>query len=123
MPEVEHFKNSKDVVQFKAGDVIFTEGEPGEIMYGVRAGEVEITHEGKSLAFLGPGSIFGEMALIDRAPRAATAVAFTDCTLVPVDRHRFQFLIHETSTFATRVMQTLSHRLREVEGLADKDKK
>jgi CRP/FNR family cyclic AMP-dependent transcriptional regulator len=116
MPEIDHFKNAKDVIHFKAGDTIFNEGDPAEVMYALQAGEVEIVQGARSLAFLGAGSIFGEMALIDHAPRNATAIALTDCTLVPVDRHRFQFLVHETPTFATRVMQTLSHRLREIEG-------
>ena len=113
MVVVEHFKNAKDVKEYVAGTVIFREGDPGDFMYGVQDGEVEL------MAIVGPGSIFGEMALIDNAPRTATAIAVTDCKLVPVDKHYFQFLVHETPTFAARVMQTLSKRLREAEGLDD----
>ena len=119
MVVVEHFKNAKDVKEYVAGTVIFREGDPGDFMYGVQDGEVELIHGEQSLAIVGPGSIFGEMALIDNAPRTATAIAVTDCKLVPVDKHYFQFLVHETPTFAARVMQTLSKRLREAEGLDD----
>ena len=117
MIDVEHFKNSTHVQFFAAGDVILREGDPGETMYAVQRGQVRIEHDGQVLAVLGAGSIFGEMALIDHAPRAATAVAETDCTLVPVDRHHFQYLVHETPTFATRVLQTLSERLRAAENM------
>jgi CRP/FNR family cyclic AMP-dependent transcriptional regulator len=115
--KVEHFKNSSKVQFFAAGEVIFHEGDPGETMYAVQAGQVRIEHKGEALAILEAGSIFGEMALIERTPRMATAVALTNCVLVPVDRHRFQYLVHETPTFATRVMQTLSERLRTAEHL------
>jgi CRP-like cAMP-binding protein len=117
MVAVEHFKNSGNVQYFAAGDVILREGDPGEMMYAVQDGQVRIEHNGEALAVLGPGSIFGEMALIDHAPRVATAVAQTECVLVAVDRHHFQYLIHETPTFATRVLQTLSERLRAAEHL------
>ena len=61
--------------QFKPGDVVFAEGDKGDKMYVIRSGEVEILRDGHVVETLAPGGIFGEMALIDGSPRAATARA------------------------------------------------
>ena len=66
------------VRSFRAGDVIFNEGDRAEESYVIQRGQVEIRRNGRLLDTLTEKSIFGEMALIDRAPRAATAVAATD---------------------------------------------
>jgi len=79
--------------QFKAGDVIFTEGDPAAELFGNRV-----------LEKLGRYGIFGEMALIDAAPRSATAVAATDVKLVAVGEKQFLFLVSDTPFFALNVM-------------------
>ena len=60
---------------------------------------------------LGPEAIFGEMALIARAPRSATATARTDCRLIEIAEKRFLYLVHETPFFALEVMRVLAKRL------------
>jgi CRP-like cAMP-binding protein len=102
----------KEAISFPAGKSVFKTGEPGEAMYIVIEGEVDILDEGVLLETAGPGSIVGELALIDDSPRSATAVAKTDCRLVPVDRHRFQYMVQETPLFALSVMKVLADRLR-----------
>ncbi len=56
--------------------------------------------------------VFGEMALIDKDPRSATAVAATDVTLVPVNEKQFLFLVHNTPFFALKLMRLIVRRLR-----------
>jgi len=81
-------------------------------MYGVIEGEIELrTNTGKVFK-VGPNETFGEMALIDRSARMASAVATTDSKLAVIDEGTFLFLIHETPTFALQVMRTLTDRLR-----------
>ena len=81
-------------------------------MYVIRTGEVEIERDGKVVEKLVPGGIFSEMALIDGAPRAATATAKTACEVAPITDRTFLFLVHETPFFAISVMRTLAERLR-----------
>jgi CRP/FNR family transcriptional regulator, cyclic AMP receptor protein len=81
-------------------------------MYIVMEGEVEILDGSTSLEIVGPGSIFGELALIDDEPRSATAAVKTDAKLVAVDRRRFEFMVSETPFFALAVMKVLADRLR-----------
>jgi CRP/FNR family transcriptional regulator, cyclic AMP receptor protein len=65
---------------FKAGDVIFWEGDPAQELFIIQSGEVEIRLGNRILETLPKYSIFGEMALVDNAPRSATAVAASDAT-------------------------------------------
>jgi CRP/FNR family cyclic AMP-dependent transcriptional regulator len=81
-------------------------------MYVIRSGEIEIERDGKVVETLLPGGIFGEMALIDGSPRAATARAKTSCEVAPITEKSFLFLVHETPFFAIAVMRTLADRLR-----------
>lgn len=97
---------------FKAGDVIFREGEPAHELFLIRSGTVAIRTENHLIAELGENELFGEMALIDKSPRSATAVAATDVTLIPVSEKQFLFLVSETPFFALSVMRVLVHRLR-----------
>jgi CRP-like cAMP-binding protein len=102
----------KETMSFAAGQFVFKAGDPGEAMYIVNEGEVEIQDGLAVLETAGPGSIFGELALIDDEPRSATVVAKTDCRLVAVDRHRFQYMVQETPLFGLAVMKVLADRLR-----------
>jgi CRP-like cAMP-binding protein len=98
--------------RFAAGDVVFAEGEEGHSMYVVRSGELTIERQGKVMETVGPGGVFGEMALIDGSPRVATVRAKTDCEVAPINEKTFLFLVHETPYFAIAVMRTLADRLR-----------
>ncbi len=111
--KIDYFKHAKEIVEFKAGDTIFAEGDASDgTLYVIREGEVEISYNGKHLENVGTGDILGEMGLVDDSERSATARAVTDSVLVPVKEDRFMFLVHETPTFALMVMRTLADRLR-----------
>jgi|SRR5580692_3651100 CRP/FNR family cyclic AMP-dependent transcriptional regulator len=100
------------VRDFKAGEVIFKEGEPGTEFFVIQSGKVDIQLGNRLLGTLGDHDIFGEMALIDPAPRSATAIAKTDVKVVPVAEKQFLFLVGRTPHFALNVMRTLARRLR-----------
>ncbi len=83
---------------------------PGTII--IQSGEVEIRLGNRVLETLPQYSIFGEMALIDNAPRSATAIAASDAKLVPVSEKQFLFLISNTPYFALNVMRIMARCLR-----------
>lgn len=101
-----------------AGAVIFAAGQGGDTMYVVKSGEVEIQVNGKTVEVVAEDGFFGEMALIEDGPRTATAVAKTDCVLVPINERRFEFMVHEVPFFALHVMKGLSRRRRNVDASA-----
>jgi CRP/FNR family cyclic AMP-dependent transcriptional regulator len=96
---------------FPPGAEIFTEGDPGDRMYAIRSGEVEIFRGGKLIATLTSGDVCGEMALIDRSPRATTARAKGACEVAPITKKAFLFLIHDNPAVALFVMRSLAARL------------
>jgi CRP-like cAMP-binding protein len=112
MKMINIFRNSPDIVVFEAGQTIFNKGDTGDAMYVVVEGEVSIIHQGTEVATMGEGEIFGEMGLIDNAPRSAAAVAKTTAKVVTVDQKRFNFLVQQNPFFALSVMRIMSDRLR-----------
>ena len=106
------FRNADNAMTFEAGHVIFRETDPGDLMYAVMEGEVEIQVAGHAIETIGAGGIFGEMALIDDGPRSATAVVKSACKLAPVTPKRFMFLVEQTPYFSIHVMRLMSERMR-----------
>jgi CRP/FNR family transcriptional regulator, cyclic AMP receptor protein len=104
-----------DLESFPAGQTIFSEGTDGDVMYVVKEGEVEVKVHGHVVEVVGPGGIFGEMALIDQSPRSATAIAKTACRLVPVNEARFKFLVQQAPAFSLEVMRVMALRLRKMD--------
>jgi CRP-like cAMP-binding protein len=100
------------VRSFKQGEIIFREGDPATDLYVIKSGRVDIATGNRLLATLDDNGIFGEMALIDKAPRSATVTAATDVELVPVNEKQFLFLVSQTPFFALKVMRVLAGRLR-----------
>ncbi|HTO70873.1 MAG TPA: cyclic nucleotide-binding domain-containing protein [Myxococcota bacterium] len=112
MTKIELFRHVENPKRYAAGEVIFREGEPGECMYAVVEGEVEVRCGERLIERTGEGGVVGELALIDRGPRSATAVAATPCLLAPVDDKQFQYLVQQAPFFALQVMRVLAERLR-----------
>jgi CRP-like cAMP-binding protein len=108
------FEDDTPPHNFTAGAVIFSSGDQGEDMFVVKSGEVELRVGGETVEVVKEDGFFGEMALIEEGPRTATAVAKTDCTLVPINEKRFEFMVHETPLFALHMLKGLSRRLRNV---------
>ena len=104
-------------VGFKPGEIIFGQGDPGDTMYVVNAGEIDIEIDGKVVETLSGGTIFGEMALIDGSARSATARAKTQCEVSPITEKNFLLLVDEMPFFALFVMRALVERLRRVNKL------
>jgi CRP/FNR family transcriptional regulator, cyclic AMP receptor protein len=115
---IDLFRHSSNAETYAAGSIIFKEGDAANIMYVVQSGEVEIRIKGILLETVGEGGIFGEMALIDDAPRSATVTAKTDVAVVPIDEKRFEFLVTQTPNFAIKIMRIMSERLRAMHNLA-----
>ena len=110
---IQMFKDSDTGMVFTAGARIFSEGDdPAGLMFVVVDGEVDILAKGALVDTIGPGSCLGEVGLVDKGPRTATAVARTDCRLEPIDARRFEFMVQQTPYFALEMLETLAARLR-----------
>lgn len=106
------FSQSSDARSFGAGQVVFHEGDEAREAWVILEGELEIFSGDRLLGTARAGSLVGEMALIDSAPRSATVRCKTDATLMPVDQKRFLFMLTQTPYFAIEVMRLMTSRLR-----------
>jgi CRP-like cAMP-binding protein len=109
------FINARKTREVGAGETVFQQGDAGDYMYGVVSGRIELRIGDKTVETADEGHVFGEMALIDKSPRAATAVATAPTTLAMIDEREFLFLVHETPTFAIQVMRSLAERVRNLD--------
>lgn len=105
-------RDETDLLHCSPGQVVFDEGDPGDVMYAVREGTVDLMVGGTLLERVGTEGIFGEMALLDTTERSATAIAAEATVLVRISRERFQALVRQTPLFALQVMGVLADRLR-----------
>jgi CRP-like cAMP-binding protein len=105
-------RSDQPTVTFEAGEAILHEGDEGHEFYVIMEGEADVLRHGKTLYSLGPGELFGEMALIDASPRSADVIAKTHCKLAVVNESRFLFLVQHNPYFALMVMRVMAERLR-----------
>lgn len=105
-------------LQFVPNYEIFHEGDEGDCAWLIESGRVEIVKEGAAgairLGVLGPGEIFGEMALIDDAPRMASAVTLEHCVLVPLARRHLQRRLAKADPFVARLVRILVQNVRSI---------
>jgi uncharacterized membrane protein len=111
-----------DVRELAAGDTLFKAGEPGEALYVVRSGEVELfikdtAGQRIALALVGAGEMFGELALLDRGPRTATAVAMSDTELLELDRDDLLLLFQRSPDAALRLLAAMGRMTRKADEL------
>jgi CRP/FNR family transcriptional regulator, cyclic AMP receptor protein len=101
--------------RFDAGERIFLEDDAGDCMYVVRTGRVDVITFGTVLETLGPGGIFGEMALIDAGARSAAALAGEATEVAVIDRTAFDAILREEPEFALAIMRLLAARIRRLD--------
>jgi uncharacterized membrane protein len=111
-----------DLRKLAAGDTLFRVGEPGESLYVVRSGEVELFIRDTAgqripLAIVGTGEVFGELALLDRSPRTATAIAMSDSALLELDRDDLLLLFQRSPAAALRLLAAMGRMTRKADEL------
>jgi CRP/FNR family cyclic AMP-dependent transcriptional regulator len=100
---------------YAAGHVLFHEGDAGKHMYVIQSGRVQLTRRVRSreahLATLPPGEFFGEMAIINKQPRSATATVIEESHLLVLDARTFEAMIRGNAEIALRMIKKLASRL------------
>ena len=107
-------KRAEDV-KVDAGKQLVGEGAIGTEFFVVIDGKASVTKRGQKVAELGPGGFFGELALLDKAPRNATVTAETPMELVVLGQREFAGLIDDVPEFAHKLLAGLARRLRQAD--------
>jgi CRP-like cAMP-binding protein len=115
--ELNRIASLTTVVEVIQGHVLAKQGQPGSEFYVVVDGTAKATRNGQMLAELGPGSFFGELALLDGGSRTATVVADTDMTLLVVARGEFLSLLSLAPSVVAKMLAELGSRLRQADYL------
>lgn len=115
MSIIDLLSSNSRLVKIAAGELIFAQGDRGDVMYVVAEGQAQILIDGKAVETVVAGGTLGEMALIDSGPRSASAIAKTECLLVPLDERGFRDLVSRQPEFALLVMRILVQRLRRMD--------
>ena len=104
--------------EYKEGEVIFHQGDVGNTMFVIQDGEVEAVAESNGdeyrLRSMGPNEFFGEMALFEKQVRTATVRAIRPTRVLTIDKKNFLGGIHEDPSLAFRIVETMSHRIRDL---------
>jgi CRP/FNR family transcriptional regulator, cyclic AMP receptor protein len=102
-----------------AGKVLAEEGAPGHEFYFILDGTAAVKHGNRKIATLGPGQYFGELALLDRAPRNATVVSESPMTLLVLGQREFSGILDEVPALSHKLLAAMAARLREADAKAN----
>jgi CRP/FNR family transcriptional regulator, cyclic AMP receptor protein len=105
-------KSAAATVKVPVGGIIFSRGEPGDCMYIVQSGVIDMVIGDKVIETLGANEALGFMSMIDDLPRSSTAKAREACELSLIDSRTFRFMVDEVPNFAAYIMGVLARRIR-----------
>jgi CRP/FNR family transcriptional regulator, cyclic AMP receptor protein len=94
------------------GSIVFQQGDPGQCMYIVQSGTIEIVIGDRVVETIGANEALGFMSMIDEAPRTSTARVKEACELSIIDQRTFRFMVDEVPNFAQYIMGVLARRIR-----------
>jgi len=117
--ELGHIASLTTEYHAKPRQVLAERGEPGSEFFVVVEGEATATRKGVFLQTLGPGSFFGELALLDGGTRTATVVAKTDMRLLVLSRREFRTLQTISPSVSNKMLAELGRRVRRMDDLVD----
>ncbi len=97
---------------FPAGSSIFKEGDPGDCIYIIQSGIVEMVIHDHVVDVCGPNEALGFISIIDGAPRTSTARVKETAEVSVIDQRKFRFMVDEVPNFAKYIMESMAHRIR-----------
>jgi CRP-like cAMP-binding protein len=113
--DLEKIAKAGDEVSMKAGSLIVDQGQTGREAFVVLSGSVVVRRNGKKVTTLGPGTIVGELSLLDHGPRTATVLCETDCTFLLLDQRAFLGVVDEVPALAHKLLASLAGRIRDLD--------
>ena len=105
-------RHKATIRSYQAGETVFRVGDPGDYLAVLLSGCVEISKGTQLISIVEPGSMFGEMGIIDRQPRVADAVAKRDSRIAELREGQFASLLQATPEFGLAIMRQLTDRVR-----------
>ncbi len=113
--DLEKIAKASDEISMPAGSLIVDQGQTGREAFVLVEGTVIVRRNGKKISTMGPGTVVGELSLLDHGPRTATVICETDCVLLLLDQRHFMGVLDAVPTLAHKLLATLAGRIRELD--------
>lgn len=113
--DLERIAKAGDEVAMPAGSLIVDQGQTGREAFVVLSGTVVVKRNGKRVTTMGPGTLVGELSLLDHGPRTATVVCETDCTFLLLDQRAFLAVVDTVPALAHKLLASLAGRIRDLD--------
>jgi CRP-like cAMP-binding protein len=115
MKDLEKIAKAGDEVVMSAGTTIVDQGQTGREAFVVLDGTVTVKRNNKKVASLGPGTVVGELSLLDHGPRTATVICETDCKLLLIDQRHFMAVVDDVPALSHKLLASLAGRIRDLD--------
>jgi CRP/FNR family transcriptional regulator, cyclic AMP receptor protein len=113
--DLEKIAKAGDEVTMPAGSLIVDQGQTGREAFIVMSGTVTVKRNGKKVASLGPGTVVGELSLLDHGPRTATVICETECTLLLLSQRHFMAVVDDVPALSHKLLASLAGRIRDLD--------
>ncbi len=113
--DLEKIAKAGDEVTMEAGSLVVDQGQTGREAFVILKGSATVRRNGKKVATLGPGSVVGELSLLDHGPRTASVVADTDCVMLVISQRQFLGVLDSIPALSHKLLATLAGRIRELD--------
>jgi CRP-like cAMP-binding protein len=113
--DLEKIAKAGDEVVMPSGSLIVDQGQTGREAFVIISGTAVVKRNGKKVANLGPGSVVGELSLLDHGPRTATVVAESEVTLFVISQRHFLGVIDDVPALAHKLLASLAGRIRDLD--------
>ena len=113
--DLEKIARASDEISMPAGSLIVDQGQTGREAFVVLEGTVTVKRNGKKINSVGPGTVVGELSLLDHGPRTATVICETDCTLLLLDQRHFMGVLDDVPALAHKLLAALAGRIRDLD--------
>ena len=111
--ELQTIARATDELTVPAGHVLTDQGQMGHEAFVIVDGSATVKRNGKKVATLGPGSVVGELSLLDHGPRTATVTTDSDTTVLVIEQRYFLGVLEDVPSLARKLLATLAGRVRE----------
>src|SRR4051794_38435750 len=113
--DLQKIARASDEIVVPGGHTLVDQGQAGREAFVIMDGSASVRRNGRKVATLGPGSVVGELSLLDHGPRTATVVADTDLRLLVIDQRHFSAVLEEVPALAHKLLAALAARVRELD--------
>jgi CRP/FNR family cyclic AMP-dependent transcriptional regulator len=113
--DLEKIAKAGDEVSMPTGSLIVDQGQTGREAFVVLSGSVLVKRNGKKVTSLGPGTIVGELSLLDHGPRTATVTCETDCVFLLLSQRTFLGVVDEVPALGHKLLASLASRIRDLD--------